>query len=286
MPQTLEDLLAELEAVAPLHLAEAWDNVGLLLDPRGQDALCARLLLTIDYTWPVLEEAVEHGVDVVVAYHPVIFGGVRRLRHGVAGERLLLETLRRNIVVYSPHTALDAARDGMTDWLAQAIGPGSTRPIVPAPPRGTDVAHLQPSGEREGSPPAAREGQGRLVSLDTAVALDSALEALKSHLRLSQVRLAAASRHVEGEPIRTLAVCPGAGGKLFEGVRDVDLLLTGEMRHHDVLAHNARGTSVVLCDHTNTERGFLPVLAERLRQRLADVEVLVSQRDADPLRIV
>src|SRR5690606_5087407 len=97
---------------------------------------------------------------------------------------------------------------------------------------------------------------------------DAALTALKGHLRLPQVRLAAATRHLEGEPIRTLAACPGAGGKLFESVRDVDLLLTGEMRHHDVLAHNARGTSVVLCDHTNTERGFLPVLAERLRRRL------------------
>lgn len=272
MSQALRAVLAELEKIAPLHLAEEWDNVGLLLDPRGGEAHCTRLLLTVDYTWSVLEEVVEREVDLVIAYHPVIFGGLRRLRHAVFGERLLLETLQHGVVVYSPHTALDAAVGGMTDWLAEAVGPGTRRPIVPS--------------SRSGSSDPPLEGQGRLVDLDAPVSLGSALDALKAHLRLAHVRVAAAPRHLQGEPIRSLAVCPGAGGKVLEAVEGADLLLTGEMRHHDVLAHNGRDASVVLCDHTNTERGFLPVLAERLRQRLAGVEVLVSERDADPLRIV
>lgn len=267
MPLTSKAVLAELEAMAPLRLAESWDNVGLLVDPHGGDVPCERLLLTVDLTWPVFEEALRHRIDLVVAYHPVIFRGVQRLRAQVPSERVLVAALRQGVIVYSPHTALDAVSGGMTDWLASALGEGTTRPIVPT-----------------AEDPTA--GQGRLVELAEPLGLDAAVSAIKSHLGLAHLRLATGTRHGAGEPIRTLAVCPGAGGSVFEKVSDVDLLLTGEMRHHDVLARAARGTSVVLCDHTNTERGFLPVLAERLRARLPEVEVLLSQEDRDPLAVL
>jgi putative NIF3 family GTP cyclohydrolase 1 type 2 len=83
--------------------------------------------------------------------------------------------------------------------------------------------------------------------------------------------------------VSTVAVCPGAGGSLFQGVR-ADLLLTGEMRHHDVLAQVERGGAVILTDHTNTERGFLAIYAERVG-RVCGVEVVRSARDHDPLRV-
>ena len=67
--------------------------------------------------------------------------------------------------------------------------------------------------------------------------------------------------------------------------RDADVLLTGEMGHHDVLAAVERGANVVLCEHTNTERGFLRIFARRLRQRLGkDVAVALARADAEPLR--
>ncbi len=264
MPLTSKVVLAELEAMAPLRLAESWDNVGLLVDPHEGEAPCERLLLTVDLTWPVFEEAVRQRSDLIVAYHPVIFRGVQRLRAQAPAERVIVAALRQGVIVYSPHTALDAVSGGMTDWLAVALGEGATRPIVPT-----------------AEDPAA--GQGRLVELAEPLALDAAVSSIKAHLGLAHLRLASASRHAEGAPIRTLAVCPGAGGSVFEKVGDVDLLLTGELRHHDVLARAARGTSVVLCDHTNTERGFLPIFAERVRQRLPGLEVLVSSADRDPL---
>jgi putative NIF3 family GTP cyclohydrolase 1 type 2 len=88
-----------------------------------------------------------------------------------------------------------------------------------------------------------------------------------------------------------VAVCPGAGGTLFadlpRGPKGPDLLLTGEMRHHDVLDRVASGTSVVLTDHTNCERGWLPILRSALLARLGNsVSVALSTVDRDPLRIV
>ena len=112
--------------------------------------------------------------------------------------------------------------------------------------------------------------------------LDTLIARIKTHLALEHVRVAAAE---PGAPIETVAVCPGAGGSLFAGTEGVDLYLTGEMRHHDVLAKVGLGAAVVLTDHTNTERGYLSLLADRLRAALPDLGVLVSEVDRDPLAV-
>ena len=91
-------------------------------------------------------------------------------------------------------------------------------------------------------------------------------------------------------PISSIAVCAGSGASVFKGV-EADLYLTGEMSHHEVLAMVALGRSVILTNHTNTERGFLKDvlqgwLTEELNQEEEGWEVVVSQKDRDPLRVV
>ncbi len=263
----LGEVLRVLEERAPLELAETWDNVGLLIEPQVGPVTVTRVLFTIDLDEAVLEEATHLGVELVVAYHPPIFGGMKGLRASRTAERVAVEALRRGLFVYSPHTALDAAERGMTDWLASALGPGATRAIVPTP--------LPAFAGRV-------VGAGRRVALDAPLPLVDALRAIKAHLGLTHVRVAEAAHT---RPIESLAVCPGAGGAVFEKLGAVDLLLTGEMRHHDVVARVRQGSTVVLCDHTNTERGFLSVLAAELEPRLPGVEMIISGRDKDPLRI-
>ncbi|HEY3669279.1 MAG TPA: Nif3-like dinuclear metal center hexameric protein [Polyangiaceae bacterium] len=130
-------------------------------------------------------------------------------------------------------------------------------------------------------------GAGRLLELSTPTSLAEVLGRLKAHLGVSSLRVARAERHSSDANISSVAVCAGSGGALFEKVRDVDLFVTGEMRHHDVLAKLGAGSSVVLAEHTHTERGFLPELAGEITGLAGgELEVLVSQLDADPLRTV
>lgn len=255
-------VLSVLRDIAPEHLAEPWDNVGLLVDPESTDKWL-HALVTIDLTLATMEEAEELGVDFIIAYHPPIFSGLRRLRASSASEALVVRALRAGTTIYSPHTALDAAKGGMNEWLARACGAGVTRPIVPAE-------------DREGA------GAGRIVELDEKISLDEAVSRVKAHLDLKHVRISRAGDH----SIRSVAVCPGAGGSLFEKVGHVDLLITGEMRHHDILLRRERGTHVILTDHTNTERGFLPHYARTIAARCPGLQVTVSRVDADPLRVV
>jgi len=133
--------------------------------------------------------------------------------------------------------------------------------------------------------PLAGAGQGRYVELAKPATLKTLVSRVKQHLGLESVRVAEA-RLLRGKKYKTAAVCPGAGGSVLEH-SCADVVLTGEMRHHDILEANAYGTSVILTDHTNTERGYLPILKQKLHDKLGkSVKIDISKKDADPLQIV
>ena len=260
----LTDTLAILHEVAPLPLAGSWDNVGLLLQGSRE---VTKVGLTIDLTEAVTDELLGVDCDLIIAYHPPIFSGLKHLTEATPRGRTLLRLIRAGVHVYSPHTALDAARGGMAEWLLEPFEAvaGGLRDVAPIEPDGTDPTL----------------GAGRAATLATPIALGQLLGPLREHLGLSHLRVAAQS---DTMPVRTIAVCPGGGGSLFAGLGPVDLLLTGEMRHHDILARFEAGTAVVLTDHTNTERGYLPRLRERVKAAL-DCDVHIAGADRDPLLV-
>ena len=123
----LQDLMPILQSVAPLHLAESWDNVGLLAGDLQQNITHA--MLAIDYTAPVAVETRAAGCQLVIAYHPPIFDAIKRL----TAPDPLFSAIRDNIAIYSPHTALDVADGGTNDVLADVLGLQNRRPLKPAP---------------------------------------------------------------------------------------------------------------------------------------------------------
>ena len=255
----LEAVIEALENIVPLHLAEEWDNVGLLINPLRPRNV-RTILLTIDLTDAVAEEAIASGIDLIVTYHPVLFRPASRLDAASAGDRAVMRLIQKNIAVYSPHTALDAVLGGVNDWLADGVGEG-------------EVSILKPKGDSDA-------GQGRLVVLSRPVKLKTLTQRIKKYLGLKSVRIASAP---DDSPISTVALCAGAGTDAFSGVK-ADCYLTGEMSHHNILASTLNGSHVILCEHTNTERGYLPYFAKILNKALGNsVGIQCSRRDADPI---
>ncbi len=132
---TLSDFSTAMERIAPTHLAEEWDNVGLLSGHRS--SLIKKALLTIDITPPVHDEAIRLGVDLVLSYHPPIFKPIKHLRiDGDEPPALAIALASYGIWTYSPHTALDTVNGGTNDILAARVGATITGSFSHYPAKG------------------------------------------------------------------------------------------------------------------------------------------------------
>lgn len=253
----VSDLVLAMERIAPVALAESWDNVGLLVgDPK---APLHRVLLTVDLLPEVIDEAAQAGANAVVAYHPPIF----RAQKTFLADDLAYQAARAGISVYSPHTALDVAPGGTNDCLMDALGVQERTPLRRRIPDGPGI--------------------GRVGELPQAQSHDAFVALLKGALALPHVLVAGTPKAA----IRRVAVCAGAGGSLVADAHraGADVFVAGELGHHDALLAARLGLCVLCTLHSHTERLALPTLRARLATELQGVEISVSRRDADPFMI-
>jgi len=122
----ITDIAAAVETIAPLSLAQAWDNVGLLVGESTRDV--KSILLTIDITKAVLAEAKKAHTDLIISYHPVIWDGLKNVTSQAPGN-IVYELIRADIAVFSMHTALDAAPGGVNDAMSEIVGIENGQPI-------------------------------------------------------------------------------------------------------------------------------------------------------------
>ncbi|XP_065558447.1 NIF3-like protein 1 isoform X2 [Artemia franciscana] len=351
----LSSVVTRLNNFAPLYLAEAWDNVGLLVQP-STDKMINKLMLTNDLTQDVMDEAIRNRFDMVVSYHPPIFSGMKKLLTSSWKENLIIQCIENKIAVYSPHTSWDAINGGVNDWLVQAFEPNvaASVPItssyaaaplnkythiitVPLPfdPEGKHVIRellrvaagdstyveesmLAASGKELVTILCSDEkltgivnvlqhphmttdgiriqkleknilpncGMGRFVTLTDCISVHDLIPVIKNHLGVQNLRIGFSVTHTLNTQVKTIAVCAGSGSSVI-GSSKADILLTGEMSHHQVLDAQHRGATVILSEHSHTERGFLMYVQPKICGLLENqVDVLVSGCDKDPLSYV
>ncbi|GIX84916.1 NIF3-like protein 1 [Caerostris extrusa] len=132
-------------------------------------------------------------------------------------------------------------------------------------------------------------GMGRIGTTNEPLKLNECIQLVKNHLKLKNLRFALGVNCTLDTEISTVAVCAGSGASLLKGV-PADLYITGEMSHHDLLDAIHKKTSVILCEHSNSERGYLVNLASELQHKLhsvhPDCKFIVSKIDKDPVSIV
>lgn len=242
----LQQICRFMEQWAPPALAEEWDNPGLLVDAGS---LVRRVLVTLDITPAVVEEAHRLGCQLVVSHHPVIFKPVRRLQSTDAAFLLA----RYGISALCAHTNLDAAEGGVNDVLAGLLKLEDVQPLE----------GLGRVGDRDSiSPAQLAEQVGKLLN--------------------APVLLADA-----GLPITRVAVVGGSGGEFFEAAAraGAQCLVTGEASHHHGLDALEQGVSVIVAGHFATEWPIVPEMARRLRQAFGELEVLVSGSNRPPFHL-
>ncbi|MFG0249550.1 MAG: Nif3-like dinuclear metal center hexameric protein [Phycisphaeraceae bacterium JB051] len=363
-------LTAVFNQIAPTCLAEDWDNVGLLVG--NSTANVRKALMCIDLTEAVLEEAIAVKANLIVAYHPPIFKALKTVTDADTKSRIVLRAIEKKIAIYSPHTALDAAENGVNDWLCEPFGKGTVVPIEPATlptskqyklvtfvpmdkldilrvalsvagagvignyeqcsfvteGTGTFIGNQQSNptvgkaGKLEYAPEAklemitpgsclanviaalrqthpyeepafdiiplhaepvtAKQGMGRIITLQKSLSLQTCITRLKKHLGVKTLEICKVPGN-DRPSIRRIGVCAGAGGSFLGSLKNVDLYITGEMRHHDMLAAVDRGIHLLLAGHTQTERPFLTRLRDMLiEQGARSINWQISTADQAP----
>jgi dinuclear metal center YbgI/SA1388 family protein len=252
-----------LRSLAPLELAETWDNVGLLLGDEAQPV--ERVMTCLTLSSDVADEALDRGAHLVVTHHPVLFRAVKSLTSATVEGRTLLKLLAAQVAVYSPHTAFDSSEAGINAQLAAALNLSDVKPLRPPLASAESIA-----------------GGGRFGTLPREMALPLFLEHVKAALNVERLQFAAA-----GAPtIRTVAVACGSAAEFIADATRAgcDALVTGEARFHACLEARDAGLALVLAGHYATERPGLEQLARTLSAAFPDIDVWASTTETDPVQ--
>jgi len=257
---TVADVACFLEAFAPSDLAEAWDNVGLLVGENERPV--ERLMTCLTITPASAAEAIDRKADLIVTHHPLPFRPLKRLTGETPEGRVLLPLIAARVAIYSPHTAFDSASQGINQQLAEGLGLKDCTPLVPA---------------------ARPElGAGRIGRFAQPITLAKFVERTKKFLGSEGV-------HFVGAPedrVQSIAVACGSAGELAAAARDAgcDCMVTGEARFHTCLEAASMGLALVLAGHFASERFAVVRLAEVLAKEFAGSEVWASREETDPIR--
>lgn len=239
MSVNVADIIKIMEEIAPPAMAENWDNVGLMLGRRCKAV--KKLLLALDITGEVVQQAIAQKADMIITHHPLIFRGLKRVTDNEWQQELLLTLAEKGIAVYSAHTNLDCVSSGVNDVLAKKL-------------------HLDNVDVLDSD-----NGLGR-IGIVLACSLQEFADTVKKVLRADYVAVGDA-----GKQVHKVAVCGGAGSDLISLALlcGADTLVTGDIKYHEAQQAVFSGLNVIDAGHQPTELPVMDDLADRLSQRFA-----------------
>lgn len=261
---TVREITDFLFTLAPAYMKENWDNVGLVVG-RG-DRPVTKMLVALDASMEVLQEAEQMGCQMVVSHHPVIFGGLKQLNEDSVTGRAVLFAAEKQIACVNMHTNLDSVHGGVNDVLAAVLG---LQGIELVSPRGTDEAG---------------NGYGYLrCGLVPETSLPDFAALVKRTLSCSGARFANG-----GKPVHKVAVGGGACGDEMASAAAAgcDTFVTADIKYHQFRDAAAMGMNLIDAGHFETEVPICDYVCGKLREKFPDITVLLSQKQKSPIEFI
>jgi len=259
----VEDLVSWIQTLAPIELAEGWDNVGLLLgDPA---APIQRVMTCLTPTPESVAEAIEHKAQMIVAHHPMPFQPLKKITTETRTGRMMHDLIRAGIALHSPHTGFDSAARGINQRIAEGLGLTSIRALRPI------AAAVNPA-----------IGTGRIGDLATPLSVKDFLRRAATFFQVDGLHgIDGGTGHIS----RVAIGCGAAGDFLADAAAaGCDGFVTGEIRFHTALEARSLGVTVAVPGHHATERFAVEQLATELQQAFPSLIVWPSRKETDPLQ--
>ena len=272
----IHEIVSAFEAVAPLALQESYDNSGLIVGDR--DAEVTRALLCLDCTEAVVDEAIVKGCDIIIAHHPIVFGGLKRFTGGDYVQRTVIKAIQNNIAIYACHTNLDnVLRGGVNERIAQQLGFDVERVLRPI---AADFGSFASSGGVVDSEVFRTAGAGVLCNLQKPMNVLDFLQHVKERMGAEVVKYTKCDIEVVGK----VAICGGAGSFLIgDALRaGADAFITSDVKYHEFF--DAQG-KMLLCDigHYESEKYTIDLFSNILSAKFPKFATIFAGTITNPI---
>ena len=250
-----------IEAMSPLDLQEQWDNSGFQIILSDDEV--NKVLVAMEVTQAVADEAVRCNADLIITHHPLIFKGLKKVNSEDFIGRRIIELIKHDIAYYAMHTNFDIAV--MADLASEKLGLKET-------------SVLQPTG----SSAAGDVGIGKAGRFPKELSLKECIDVVKRTFAIDTVKVFAPVSFTgswESFFISKAAVCPGSGKSVIGDAlkAKAQVLITGDIDHHEGIDAAAQGMAVLDAGHYGLEKMFIPYMKEQIESQLSGVEVIAQK---------
>ena len=244
----ISDIYEYLCELAPLELQMDFDNSGFQIGRPEKEV--SKVLLALDVTDEVVEEAEHIGAELIISHHPLIFRGIKSILGNDPDGQRLLKLAEKGIAVISMHTNLDIAEGGVNDVLMRMIG-------------------VEPKHALDAL------GCGRVGELDKAMPMKDFLELCREKLSVNGLRY-----YDSGKPVKKIAVMGGSGGDNIDDAfsRGCDTYVTADIKYHQFQRAAELGINLIDADHFCTENPIIADLSNRLTEQYKEIEFIASKK--------
>jgi dinuclear metal center YbgI/SA1388 family protein len=258
----VHELISELESWAPVKYAESYDNAGLITGHPDQEIM--GILICLDSTEVIIDEAIKLGYNLVISHHPIIFKGLKKLNGSNYVERAVIKAIKNDIALYALHTNLDNIITGVNHQIADILALQNQLILVP------------------NSEYTSRQvGSGLIGHLNHSVTEHEFLDYLKSSMQLPLIK----HSRLLNRPIFNIAVCGGAGSFLIPSAiqAGADVFITSDLKYHEYFDADK---SIILMDigHFESERFTIELILKFINERFQGLRVSQTSLNTNPVQ--
>ena len=260
MTYYVKDVINVMEKIAPPFLKESYDNVGLMVGNKNKEV--KKILLALDCTKSVIEEAKANNVDMIITHHPLLFRKPSKIVYDDLQGYKIIELIKNDISLYSSHTNLDSVGGGINEEIINILGF-----------KNSEIMESSNIKSYENS------GIGRIVKLDSEINIEDLIKNVKEKLNIKNLKVAIGKKTVS-----KIAIINGSGESYFSLALKLgaDCIITGDTTYHFVSDYKEMGISVLDAGHFGTEWIVFLKVMEKLKREFKDIEFITSNKSKDP----
>lgn len=257
-----KQIINKLEELSPLKYAYDWDNSGLQVGQENKEV--ATICIALDGTDEVIQEAIQQKADLLILHHPLIMKGLKKITQEDFIGSKIIKLIKHDITCYAMHTNFDIM--GMADAAASMMEMKDSQILSMSYDDGK-----------------TQQGCGRFGKLHKEMSVIECAEFIKDKFQIESIRIFGNTDKI----IKTVAIVPGSGADMIIDAlkAKVDLMITGDIKHHDGLDSNEQGLIIMDAGHYGLEKLFVSYINDYLRKEVAPVKLQILKQ-SEPFRIV